>query len=1504
MQSTFKQERPAARGQAVGPSCSPRPKQGLPFRFIGESNESEASVDNIPCKCLLDSGSMITSIAEWFCREHGLDKKIQDLDHFRVDGSNGLPVPYIGYVELEISVPEENTGMVQEHLLPVLVVKDTPYNRQIPLIAGTNFIALCRKNCMKKFGVNFLQRSSVCMPWQLAFQHCTQRERFCSKDGYIDTVHAHREIEIPANSCLTLRAKTKCPPLGDTYEIVMEPVKCGHITVAPQVVSITHKNCHIPVILRNTSNRTVKIPKGTALCQVQQAVWIGNPTQCAMNVGSAEELQFDIDHSMMTDKQGEQLECLLHRWKHIFASDNSQLGHTTTVVHKIKLTDDIPFKERHRRIPPALYDEVKQHLEAMVSAGVIRESHSPYASPIVIVRKKDGSIRLCIDYRHLNSKTIKDAYPLPRIEETLDILNGAKYFSCLDLLSGYWQVEVAEEDKQKTAFTVGPLGFWESNRLPFGLVNAPATFQRLMEKCLAGIHLKDCLIYLDDIVVFSKTFSEHLERLEAVFQRLADHGLKLKPSKCHLFRQQCCYLGHIVSAEGIQTDPEKTKALQNWPIPTSPKELKTFLGFAGYYRKFVPAFAMIAKPLYKLAVTDAPRTKKGKGKKSSEVPVWDWTPECQHAFEALVHCLTTAPILAYADYQKPFELHTDASGDALGAVLYQKQEEKMRVIAYASRTLTPTERNYSVHKREFLALKWAVTEKFHDYLYGSSFKVVTDNNPVTYVLTSAKLDAAGHRWLAALACYNFTLEYKAGKAHMDADGLSRIPQRNSVDQRILNCLIQRCHVPYFETLAMTIDAFPTENPPIPPGQRTLPHITMEEWQGYQKGDEDIGRVIELLHLKNRPSKGVLAKESQQVRQILKEWDKLCWKQGVLHRKRLVDDKVVHQLVLPKQFRSLVLTGLHDDVGHLGRDRTLELVRDRFFWPYMAADVETKVRNCDRCIRRKPRPDAYRPVPLVSISTSQPMELVCIDFLSLEQSKGGYENILVVTDHFTRYAQAFPTKNQTAQTTARVLYDNFFVHYGFPARLHSDQGRNFESSIIRELCKLGDITKSRTTPYHPMGNGMTERFNRTLLNMMGTLTEERKTRWKEYVPSLVHAYNATKHDSTGYSPFFLMFGRHPRLPIDVYLGLEANDEGESDYGAYVQKMKEKMSFAFGLATKEARDASGRQKTAYDSKARESVLSKGDRVLVKNLGIRGKQKLANYWEEQPYVIVDQPNIDIPVYQVKLESGKGRLRTLHRNLLLPVLSLPCPMEVPKPKRRDQVNNKRVRKVKLSRDTTEIESSAGSSSDEETEHYVLRSTLRAEAPSFVPRQPDQVGNLDFGNDAVPVRETQIPSEQAEIQEEPNILVAMPEDQAENEDNAAKEDSQDVLGPESMSPERVAEVDFASDHMSLDPSSAPVELLQDDTHSGHSLFEESDLSNVSGDVIILEDIPLEEVERNDGGNPEVELLDPPVVGPEAKSSQSDDEHEGSNVRRSTRERRPPKWLDKNWITHAQIWLV
>ena len=753
---------------------------------------------------------------------------------------------------------------------------------------------------------------------------------------------------------------------------------------------------------------------------------------------------------------------VIEKYHHIFAVENLELGRTDLVKHEIKLTNYVLFKERYRRIPLHQYEEVRKHLDEMLQIGAIRRSNSPWASAIVLVRKKDGALRFYIDLRKLNERTVKDAYSLPRIEDLLDSLNGSCIFTSIDLKSGYWQVELDEKSIPLTAFTVGPLGFYECVRMPFGLTNAPATFQRLMESCLGELHLNWCIIYLDDVIVYLKTPEEHIEWLEAVFKKISDAGLKLKPSKCEFFKKRIHYLGHIVSNKGIETDPKKIEAIVKWPGPRTVHEVHKFLGFTNYYRKFVYKYAQIARPLNKLI--------SGENAKKKHRKV-DWGEDQETSFCQLKDACTKTPVLAYADYKKPFRVNTDASERGLGSVLYQKQDDgTFRVIAYASRSLSRTEKNYNTHKLEFLALKWAITERFHEYLYGGNFEVFTDNNPLTYVLTSAKLDATGQRWVASLANYNFKIFYRCGHSNVDADSLSRIlwevtqedhAQMGPIVKSLMFTPQTGIRVPHLPNAVIATKELIV---------RTDFQLTKAQWREEQGTDPSINKIVELIRTKKLASYECKKTDPNDLKGLMRQRKDLFLENGLLYRKAYfkTTNKLIHQFVMPVQFRKRTVMVCHDDYGHLGMDRVLILLQERYFWPKMSEDVRIYIRQCDRCMRFK---KSKEKTELFPITATYLLELVHLDFLLIGGKEDKMKNVLVVTDHFTRYAQCYVTRNQTALTVANKLVNKYFTNYGWPDKILTDRGTSFENELFHEICKMAQIKKLRTEVTHPkqMGN---------------------------------------------------------------------------------------------------------------------------------------------------------------------------------------------------------------------------------------------------------------------------------------------------------------------------------------------------------------------------------------------------------------------------------------------------
>lgn len=839
------------------------------------------------------------------------------------------------------------------------------------------------------------------------------------------------------------------------------------------------------------------------------------------------------------------------------------------VYHKIRTTEEGPVVKRPYRVPFHQRDVVADHIRDMLEGDVICPSTSPWSAPVVLVEKKceDGSppkYRFCTDFRGLNKITKTDAYPLPLIVETLERLGRSKYFSTLDLTSGYHQIPIWPEDREKTAFTTAG-GHYEYKKMAFGLVNAPATFQRLMDQLLAEIKGEECLVYLDDIIIYSATIEEHCQRLERVLVRLENANLRVNLNKCTFAQQEVRYLGHLVTAEGVKPDPGKVEAVANYPVPQNSKELKAFLGLCGYYRRFVRRFADLAKPLTQLLRKEV---------------TFQWGESQQQSFQSLKEALCSTAVLIYPDFRDPFMLSTDASGVALGAVLSQMREGHERPIAYASRQLSAAERNYSTTERELLAVVWA-TAQFRCYLLGRRFTLVTDHSALRWMLHLKDPSARLTRWSLRLAEFTYEVVHKPGVKHANADALSR-----------------------------TIRAVETTR-----GDR------VSGWRAAQRRDEWCRAMVGAERIQTA-------------------------KNGLLYRAREEGDRSTWQVLVPKSKRVLVISHCHGTAwsGHPGVKRTIQRVRAKFYWPQMSGDVKQYVRECRVCQERK-TPAGLR-VPLAEVpGASRPFEQVSLDIVGpLPSTAAGNRYLLTIIDWFSRYAEAVPLKEQSAEETARAFVDTLILRHGAPERVLTDQGRNFTSELFRVVCKRLGIRKLQTTAYHPEGNGLVERLHRTLTDSLACIVRRDGRDWDRWVPYALMAYRTTPHSSIGYSPHFLIHGRELRQPFECELDANEGPNGVAEFIRQIQKN-------LGEAYQHAKDMDSRTRRerarTHDRGKRVRSFNVGDKVYLYEpaVPVGHARKFRRPWTGPHSILARISPVN---YELTLSSG-GRY-VVHVNRLKP--------------------------------------------------------------------------------------------------------------------------------------------------------------------------------------------------------------------------------------------------------------
>ncbi|CAK1597933.1 unnamed protein product [Parnassius mnemosyne] len=766
-----------------------------------------------------------------------------------------------------------------------------------------------------------------------------------------------------------------------------------------------------------------------------------------------------------------EFQVLLSKYRDCFALDLSELGETNLTQMNIKLNDDTPVVYNPYRMSIKEREHLTIIVEDLLRHGIIRESNSCYASPVILVNKKNGEKRLCIDYRALNRKTLKDKYPLPRIEDQLDCLGGNSYFTSLDLASGYYQIPMAEDSKHLTAF-VTPDGLFEYNRMPFGLANAPSVFQRAINTMLRGSGGRLALAYMDDLLIASKTIKEGTEKLEKVLQLLRSAKLTLKLEKCQFFQTQINYLGYEISSEGIRPGNLKIQAVANFPEPKNVHEVRQFVGLSSYFRRFVRNFSVIARPLTNLTKKDVS---------------WRFGEEERDAFNKLKEKLVSRPLLALYDPTAPVEVHTDASKMGIGAILMQRHNDAVHPVAYYSRQTSPEEQRFHSYELETLALVTAL-QKFRVYLLGTNFKAVTDCSAIRNTMNKRDLVPRVARWWISMQEYDFTIEYRPGNKMAYVDALSRNPIRTDVHNN-----------------ENRIDVLFVNN---------------DAWLGtVQSSDPELQRIVKILQ----------DPESEHVVEIKNNF---TLKNGKLYRIVKKNDTVTLLWVVPKSVRWQILKMNHDNNGHFGFEKTYERIKRIYWFKNMRKFTKKYCKACLECAHNKipagPREGMLHPIEKVS----KPFDTIHADHCGpFPLSKKRNQYILAIIDSFTKYIYLKAVRDCRSKTSIQI-FEEYFALFGVPRRLITDRGTSFTSNEFNKFVVGKGMKHILNAVATPRANGQIERYNKTLVESLASANHGHpENEWDTVLFKVQWSLNNTINKGTGKTPAETLFGVVPTGSCD-------------------------------------------------------------------------------------------------------------------------------------------------------------------------------------------------------------------------------------------------------------------------------------------------------------------------------------------------------------------------------------
>lgn len=978
-----------------------------------------------------------------------------------------------------------------------------------------------------------------------------------------------------------------------------------------------------------------------------------------------------LDHLHPTERKT--IEAICSKYSDIFHLPGDKLTTTKTYEHNIYVKPNTtPIYTKPYRLPISQKPEINRQIKQMLQDDIIEEAHSEWSSPILLVPKRSDDInkkwRLVVDYRKLNNVIQDDKFPLPNITDILESLSGAVYFTHLDLSQSYYQVPLNPQARKLTAFTTDT-GQYQMKRMPMGLKTSPSSFSRIMTIAMSGLTYEKCFIYLDDLVIFGRNLEAHNKNLLDVFQRLRKVNLKLNPNKCNFLKKELLYLGHTVSAEGIRPDKNKIKIIENYPTPKNADEVKRFVAFSNYYRKFIKNFGEITIPLNYLCRKNVP---------------FIWSDQCENSFQVLKKALMSPPILQYPDFSNDneFILQTDASGVAVGAVLCNKD---LQPIAYASRPLNQAERNYPTIQKELVAVVWGV-KYFRPYLLGKEFTIMTDHKPLLYLFGMKDPSSRLLKFRLTLEEYDFKISYIKGKDNVVADALSRIvitsDELKRTNEKILT-VMTRAQRRTLEEEKQLKNVRTTNHTP----------IINDSHNDYRP---DQPRIVELLKIPSGAVEMVLVegKEINRIRRkknidvetecfafsqkkrviyvnlnfkaqytrdvFVRKLSELCKNINVdeiciiknnnnaLFIKELVEEiksrnmwagprlcvlRGVERIDNDKDKR-FIINDYHllPTSGHAGVRRMVNNLKRKYYWPEMEKDVNDFVTKCEKCQKAKYSQKTKEPMVITTTATYA-FEKVFLDLVGpLDKDIDNNNYILTLQCELTKFVEAYPLNNKETVTVARAFVNNFILRFGIPKIIASDKGTEFMSSTMTEVCKLLKIEKLNSTSYHHQSIGSLENTHKHLNSFLRIQCDNYSETWSHWLPFWCFTFNNTVHTSTKYAPFELVFGK----PCDIPNRLSKCVEPLYNPNNYSLELKYRLQTANRDARNNLINSKYMRKCNYDKNVKEVSYKKGDLILLRNETASKLDKLYN----GPYTVIEtqEPNVTI--------MKDNKIQIVHKN------------------------------------------------------------------------------------------------------------------------------------------------------------------------------------------------------------------------------------------------------------------